>query len=190
MSPRFDLMKPEDVWIGTFTGKRFFPFQPRVHDVDIADIGHALARICRYTGHTHDFYSVAQHCVEVSKMVAPEHQFAALLHDASEAYLVDVPRPMKPHFPGYAHRELVLEETIAAHFGLKYPWHPTIKAADAEILRREILWLFPNHPDLHERWGIRPEDREKTVPLFGWAPHAAESAFFERYEELSRWRHT
>lgn len=146
-----------DPWIQTFTGKAFRPLDPRAEDVDLIDIAHALAMTCRYSGHTKRFYSVAEHSVLVSQMVPPEHAREALMHDAGEAYLPDIPRPIKRFLTGYKQREERLDRAIAEHFGLRYPWHESIHVADTIILADEKLalmgpepmpWLLPYTPVL------------------------------------------
>jgi hypothetical protein len=171
-----------EVWICTRHGRRFHPFAPRVEDIDIADISHALSNIGRYTGHTSRFYSVAQHSVWVSLIVQPAHALAGLLHDASEAYLVDIPRPMKPHFSKYRQWESRLEECIAGKFGFPYPLPLAVKAADNEMLRHEIAWLFEPGSPLWERWGITERPDPELVP---WEPGRAMLMFKERYTELT-----
>jgi len=126
-------------WIQTYTGKQFFPLEPRHEDVEIVDIAHALSNLCRYGGHTNWFYSVAQHCVHVSEVVPPEFALYGLLHDASEAYLIDVPRPLK-HSEGmeaYRAAEARLETLIYERFGLDPAVPDCIKTADNQLLRTE-----------------------------------------------------
>lgn len=82
-------------WIQTFSGKKFFPLEPEKNEYDIHDIAHALSLKCRFGGHCQRFYSVAEHCVRVADIVAPESKLWALLHDAAEAYLPDVCQPIK-----------------------------------------------------------------------------------------------
>ncbi len=84
-------------YIATYTGKQFYPLDPRPEDVCLEDIAHSLSNLCRFTGHTDTdrFYSVAQHSVICSTIVAPEAALLALLHDAAEAYLGDISRPLK-----------------------------------------------------------------------------------------------
>lgn len=82
-------------WIQTFLGKPFWPLSPRPEDIDIRDIAHALAMTCRFTGHSQKFYSVAEHSVRVSRIVPAQFALHGLLHDASEAYLCDLSRPIK-----------------------------------------------------------------------------------------------
>ncbi|MDF7810480.1 hypothetical protein [Hymenobacter sp. YC55] len=129
-------------WIQTFTGQDFDPFNPSPAKIKIEDIAHALANQCRFSGHTKQFYSVAQHCVEVASRVAPEYQGLALMHDASEAYLADLPRPLKAmdQFQFYRDAEKVLQATINHKFGLT----PTvaaklaIKTMDLQVLLMEV----------------------------------------------------
>ena len=78
-------------WIQTYTGRQFWPLDPRIEDIDIHDIAHALSHQCRYSGHCLRFYSVAEHSVLLSHHVAGEHMLWALLHDAWEAYLAAIP---------------------------------------------------------------------------------------------------
>lgn len=93
-------LSQDNSWIQTFSGRQFFPLEPRVEDVCIEDIAHGLSNLCRYAGHCECFYSVAQHCLLVSRVVPREHALRGLLHDASEAYLIDVPRPIKHSIGG------------------------------------------------------------------------------------------
>src|ERR1700724_2684254 len=91
-------------WQQTFTGRRFYPLSPRVEDVCIEDIAHALSNICRYGGHCREFYSVAQHCNMVSDWM-PEFKLEGLLHDSPEAYIGDMVRPVKHSAEMKAFRE-------------------------------------------------------------------------------------
>lgn len=92
-------------WIQTATGGQFWPMDPQPDEIDINDIAHALAMLCRFGGHCLRFYSVAEHSVLLSHAVPPEHALWALLHDATEGYLVDMPRPIKAFLPGYKEAE-------------------------------------------------------------------------------------
>jgi hypothetical protein len=127
-------------WIQTFTGKAFDPFDPKPEDICIEDIAHALANVCRFTGHSRQFYSVAQHSVEVATRLPHELQAAALLHDASEAYLTDLPRPIKrrPEFQFYREAEERLQQAIYRRFGLK----PSLEqAARIKQMDKQMLML-------------------------------------------------
>ena len=103
--------------IMTYTKKMFDPLQPNVELVDIEDIAHALSMLCRANGHFRSFYSVAQHSINCMKEAkargySERIQLACLLHDASEAYLSDVTRPVKAELPRYKEIEAPLQETI------------------------------------------------------------------------------
>ena len=95
-------------WIQTVSGKKFPLLTPDTEAIDIQDIAHALSMICRFNGHCISFYSVAEHSVHVSRLVAPNLALWGLLHDAAEAYLGDVPTPLKGHLGGFRDREKTL----------------------------------------------------------------------------------
>ncbi len=107
-------------WISTYCMKRVYPFDPRMDEICIEDIAHALSNICRFTGHCSEFYSVAQHSVYVSVHVNQKNAMCGLLHDAAEAYLNDIARPVKidirMHL--YAEAEVYLRDFILAKFGV------------------------------------------------------------------------
>jgi len=178
--------KKEDLgWIQTFTGRKFDLIYPEVEDVVIEDIAHALSMKCRYNGHCKEFYSVAEHSVRVSLMLelekqTPEVQFFGLMHDAAEAYLPDVPSPLKhlPEFGFFRDVERGLETTIAAKFDLPIFKHPVVDWADKQIVFGEMARLMsPLHPDCFHQGGIPIEGR-----MLG--PERAENFFLFRYNEL------
>ena len=101
----------------TYSGKMFDPLRPDVEKIDIADIAHALSMLCRANGHFPTFYSVAQHCINcmteaLMRGYSERVQLACLLHDAGEAYLSDVTRPVKSELPRYREIEAALQEMI------------------------------------------------------------------------------
>ena len=103
--------------IMTYTKKMFDPLNPDVALIDIEDIAHALAMLCRANGHFKTFYSVGQHSINCLKEAAARGysqrvQLACLLHDASEAYLSDVTRPVKQELPRYKEIEAPLQDAI------------------------------------------------------------------------------
>lgn len=166
----------ETLWIQTFTGKHFFPLDPRAGDVDIQDIAHALGQLCRFNGHCRCFYSVGQHSILVSSLVAPEHRLAALLHDAAEAYLSDISRPIKHQLRVKAIEYKILA-VILSRFGvLDYP-HTEIKRADNVMLATEARDLMGNL----EGWYLpEPPMGLRIIPL---SPEASTAAFLAAYEE-------
>lgn len=124
-------------WIQTYTGKQFYALDPQPDDICIEDIAHALSNMCRYAGHCKKFYSVAEHSILVAESVAPEYQLAALLHDASEAYLVDIPRPFKAYLDNYYELEGNIMDVIYTKFGADQRFHDVIKSVDTRILNDE-----------------------------------------------------
>lgn len=166
-------------WMQTFTGGRFTPLEPRAQDVRASDIAHALGMLCRYNGHVRRFYSVAEHCVLLSHAVAPEHALVALLHDATEAYVGDMIRPLKVDMPAYQEAEHRVWEAIAEHFGIPVDVPAEVKTADTRILLDERAALM-NAPD---EWGI--EHLEPLgVRIHAWAPATAAGEFLVRLHEL------
>lgn len=126
-------------WIITFTGKQFFPLDPRLEDIDVNDVAHALSNQCRFAGHCTSFYSVAQHCVLVSQMCPPDDALWGLLHDATEAYLIDLPSPLKKseEFAFYKTTEKNLMNVICDVFGLSHDEPPSVKEVDKRMLATE-----------------------------------------------------
>jgi hypothetical protein len=162
----------------TFSGRSYWPLDPRPDEVFIVDIAHALSQMCRYNGHCQRFYSVAEHSIHVSFMVPVEHALAALLHDASEAYCVDVPRPLKPFLTTYKDIELKNWLAIAQRFGLAPELPESVHVADNDILSTEHDTLMPSTPHL------RGSQRREGVSLMLCEPVDAERAFLARFQEL------
>lgn len=171
----------------TFTGKEFYPLSPRQQDIDILDIAHALSNICRWTGHAPEFYSVAQHSVLVSKLCDPEYAMWGLLHDAAEAYVSDISRPVKhdPKMKGYRAIEDNLIKSIALKFGLKglkVPDH--IKMWDARVLQSEATAFFG---DVATAWKLAEPASVEIKPVH---PRVAKSQFISRFNELNKVKET
>lgn len=114
-------MKEKDAWIQTYTGKKFYPLDPRKEDIDIIDIAHALSLSCRFVGHCTEFYSVAQHSILVSNHMSSNRELAGLLHDASEVYISDLARPFKllEINKEYKKIEAIIMEIIYDKFNVK-----------------------------------------------------------------------
>lgn len=123
--------------IRTYTGKYLDVFNPDPEQICIEDIAHALANTCRFGGHTREFYSVAQHSIMVCNRVQPELKLQALMHDAAEAYLTDVPTPIKKQLPAYIELEENLMKVIAAKFGFDCQMAPEVMEADKAELEYE-----------------------------------------------------
>jgi hypothetical protein len=168
-------------WMQTYSGGRFYPADPRAEDINPLDIAHALSMLCRYGGHISRFMSVAEHCVLMSEAVAPENALAALLHDAAEAYLVDVPRPLKNILPEYRAIEAKVEGVIAERFGLTLPFSPEVKEADNRILLTERDALMPRTT---RPWFQDGRFSPLPVQIEGWSPDVAEARYIMRLDEL------
>lgn len=169
-------------WIQTFTGRAFWPLDPRPEEVEIADIAHALAHQCRYAGHVRRFYSVAEHSVLLARSVSPKNALWALLHDASEAYLVDLPRPVKREVRGYREAEAVVMLAICARFGLTVEMPQEVHLADGRILtdERQQAMAAPPMP-----WKAEEQVEPLGVTLPFWSPVKAELEFMAMFDRLS-----
>lgn len=166
-------------WIQTFTGRRFAPQAVAPDDFDINDVAHALSLLCRFNGHCRAFYSVAEHSVRVSAICPPEAALWGLLHDLGEAYLGDLPRPLKPLFPAFERLEEQLLRVAGQAFGLGWPIPPSVRRADDVLLATEARDLMAPPP---EPWPLRAEPlAERITPL---GPSEAERAFLDRYRAL------
>jgi uncharacterized protein len=140
-----------DAWIETHSGVEFHPFNPQDSEIVSEDIAHALSQICRFTGHTKWFYSVAQHCIICAEMArlqgcAPLVQLRALLHDASEAYICDISRPVKQFMPEYREAESFLQARIYQRYGINPiddEAEAQVKQIDDAVLHMEARTLMP-----------------------------------------------
>jgi len=120
--------------IRTYSGHYFDVFDPNPDHLEIIDIAHSLSLLCRFAGHIKSFYSVAEHSIWVSEKVSKQHALQALLHDASEAYLIDLPKPIKDEIPQYLEVEDKLMKVIGKKFGFDYPLCDEVKLYDREAL--------------------------------------------------------
>jgi hypothetical protein len=172
----------EDAWIQTYSGRRFNPTNPVVEAIVIQDIAHSLSMQCRFSGHVKRFYSVAQHSVLVSYICDYEDALWGLMHDASEAYLVDVPRPLKRSgkFDAYLTFEDNMQKAICKRFGLPEKEPKSIKLADQALLATEARDLMA---PLRSDW-IQPCDPLpfKIDPL---PQQEAKDLFMKRFFELT-----
>jgi hypothetical protein len=165
--------------IQTHSGALVAPMNPDPATLTLPDIAHALSHICRFTGHTRTFYSVAEHSVRVARLVPPEDRLAALLHDATEAYLCDIATPVKAMLPGYAEAEDRLARVVAHKWGVAYPWPESVKAADRVLLHSEakVLMGDPEWARGHETVEMR---------MVGWEPWYARLEFMEMFTHATR----
>lgn len=189
--------KHEDLYIQTVKGERFYMDRPRF---DIEEMAHALGMQCRFTGHTREFYSVAEHCVKVSELIEhlprlfplPATPYEGLLHDAHEAYVSDIASPWKALIPDYRRMEHKLELACRTYFGLSPAISAGAKLADWVMLFIEAQHLLV--PGVSDDWLTPSADfREETLqPALHsevshpdcWAPKVATRYFLNRYESL------
>lgn len=174
--------------IATYTGGSIAPLSPDPADIDIRDIAHALANQCRFTGHTRTFYSVAQHSVAVSELCSYRLALWGLLHDATEAYLADIARPIKRYAGEFGAAYTAVEDGLMAaiieRFGLEnvLPMPDDVKEADNIMLANEIRTLCAESP-LYDGWETYPD--VPPMLLAPYMPSAAEELFLKRYELLT-----
>lgn len=192
--------------INTFTGKAFAPLNPRVEDIDIEDIAHALSNMCRFTGHTRDFFSVAEHSCYVHDVIekrfiaggeVSEEEYRsqentlrwALLHDAAEGFLIDVARPVKrqPQMAFYREAEDKLLTCIARRFKMSGDAPPpVVQEVDTKICVNEARRLLPRmREDLWAgREGLDEEEFSAVVKGLGHHPPIAKMRFLHRFNRL------
>ena len=172
-----DFAEYDGHWIETFTGKKFHYLSPEPGEICIEDIAHALALTCRFGGHCREFYSVAEHSYRVAQLVAGRDKLSALLHDAHEAYLHDVPRPIKADIPGYKILADRIQRAINNAFCLTI-YNPTYtKFADDTLLATEARDLMTGYLS----WASLPLPLERHIQPVSW--QLAEQVFLDFYDE-------
>lgn len=167
-------------WIMTYSGRQFYPLSPRIEDISILDIAHALSNICRFTGHVREFYSVGEHSLRAAQQAPQYLKLAVLLHDASEAYLNDLSRPVKHSaaLVGYRAAEKHLQDMIGLKFGVEFT-DPLIHEIDNRMLMTERRDLMPASA---RSWNI---EQWPYADIIHPAPNeSVECHFLEMYENL------
>ena len=174
----------------TVSGQQVDILNPAPDAIHILDIAHGLALQCRFAGQIPEFYSVAQHSVMVSRLVPREDALWGLLHDASEAYISDLPAPLKatPRLTGYRMVEAGLMNAALKRFGLagQYCDMPrSVRHADKIALATEFRDLRGYSDDAAQgETGSRPS-AERLDPV-DW--QTARRLFMDRYREITSWR--
>lgn len=149
-------MNPQalNAYITTYSGKRFYPFDPKPEQIEIIDIAHALSRKGRWNDHTKFHYSVAAHSIQAGRRIenaggGESLILAGLLHDASEAYFADVPTPIKRHMPAIQEMEGKIQRAVEQRFSLpkNFLEDQVVKTADKACLIFEAKTLLNRTPD-------------------------------------------
>ena len=160
---------------------------PDPSTLEIESIASSLSKICRYGGHCKYFYSVAEHCVMCCKLAREDEQSqdfirALLLHDASEAYLGDMVKPLKVALRDYQGVEANFEKIVSKAFNVDLlGHHQTIKKYDLELLKIEKESLFD---DIQEEWDLLKGIQSRKLQLNYWSPHQAEYEFLKAWNNV------
>jgi len=171
----------DDGSILTMSGKLISLYNPQVDKICIEDIAHGLGNLCRFGGQVSKFYSVAEHSVHCCR-IAPDHlKLVALMHDATEAYLIDLPRPIKVQLAQYRDFEDKLAVAIFERFGLDIDLLAEIKSVDNHMLTVEAFHLMRQDGEFN--W---PECQDKKMYLPCWNPEFAKSVFMDAFNLLTR----
>ena len=147
--------------------------------ITIEAIARGLANTCRFAGQCKRFYSVAEHSVYVSRLVPPELAIQGLLHDAAEAFIGDMPKPLKVLLPDYQAFETVIEGAIFGKFGFS-SLHPDVKHADKVMLKTEQHQIMRNQDGWHYTENVQPADLE----VYCFPAQTAYDMFMFRAETL------
>ena len=167
-------------FVTTYSGARFFVDDCNIADIPMYDIAHALSQNCRFNGHLERFYSVAEHSVIVSALVPEEYALTALLHDVSEAFVPDMPRPFKRYITGFEEYEERIQRSVAEHYGTIYPLPEEVKYIDKNIVRDEAEFFYPKPPS----WITYYESVVHPGMFDGWEPDMARQKFMEHFVAL------
>lgn len=174
-------------WIQTVSGRKFPLLDIDLDAIVIEDIAHALSMLCRFNGQCERFYSVAEHSVHVSIEIAPNLAIVGLMHDAAEAYLGDVPSPLKGQLRDFKVIEDRLIDAIGVKFGFAMPEAGTdeereLKRADKQLLIDEKAAIMAPQP---EPWPPGAPPVKDPSRIEGWPPEMAKARFLERFRELA-----
>jgi len=176
------MSKRKGDWMHTYTGRKFYPLDPREDEINIIDIAHALSMNCRYNGHTKKFYSVAEHCVLMTDYLPQELKLAGLLHDSAEAYMSDLIHPIKKNMPKFYEIENRLLNRIYQRYNIEIiedEWD-FVKQIDFDIAGDEKEQAM-NNPNNIE-WEIIGVGLGAKLKF--WSPELAKVHFLLKFVEL------
>jgi uncharacterized protein len=188
---------PENAWINTYSGGIFTPLNAHIEDINVLDIAHSLSMQCRWNGHCRKFYSVAEHSVYVSRLSVAylppillndfkqSTMLYGLMHDATEAYLTDIPRPIKPFLKNYKEIEDRLHSVINERYSINTAnvIQKAVKEADNALLWSEREALMNK---AHSSWGYDSPPEYKMSPheIKALPPEEAKNLFLETFNGL------
>lgn len=182
-------MNKEDFWIQTMSGKSFHPFNPSKEEIVIEDIAHGLSNTCRFGGQCSHFYSVAQHCCLMAELVPRYARFWALMHDAAEAYIGDMPTPIKEGLPEFKQMEDKILDLIIEEFNIPITTHThsLVKKADRWLCAMEARKLM-DRPDWAEEVLATPYFvNPKQITIEEWSPNRAKTTFVLKFVQQKKW---
>lgn len=174
-------MDTQEPWIETVSGKRVTFLNPQPEQFDIQDIAYSLANQCRFNGHV-PFYSVAEHCVYVASKLPRHKMLAGLLHDASEAYLSDIPTPVKNFLPEYKTIETHLQSALNVHFGID-TYDDDVKDQDWQATQNEAYHLLESRGKDWVSALFDPGQHRKPLCM---PPALAYKVFMNAFEDLTK----
>jgi uncharacterized protein len=169
--------------IKTFSGITLNFIEPAPKMIEIPDIAHGLSNVCRFAGQSSEFYSVAQHSVLVSRLVPPGLAKWGLLHDAAEAYIGDMARPLKRLLPEYKKIEVGIMRVIAFRFDLEWPEPPEVKNADIYALALEGKRFMAGREDEYGIADMKVSGMAVNA-LYSMTPADGKRLFMDRFKEL------
>jgi hypothetical protein len=175
----------KEAWIETYSGLRFYILDPQPDQIQIEDIAHSLSLLCRFTGHVKHFYSVGQHSLLGSYLVPPQDALWFLLHDASEAFIGDMNRPLKHGTDAgeaYIPVEAGIMRAICNKFGLPQEEPKSVRLTDNAMLYAEKEQLMAPLSGDHD-WGCSTE--AARVKLYEMMPREVEYLFLKRFRNLT-----
>jgi len=168
-------------WITTALRGRFYPLDPTPEEVHLDDIACSLSNLCRYNGHCDRFYSVAEHSVIMANQLKGNESRWALLHDAPEAYIGDMVRPLRSIIPYFSEMDARIMRVIAKRFGLAGTEIP------APVLALDYAMCSTEKRDLlcgAEVWPRMPPALPIQISLETVPPAQAYGMFLRKFAEL------